>query len=169
MFDVIFSHGKESGPWGTKIRQLANTAQSLGCRVDSLDYRHTMDPDERVLQLTEYLRDKHPAHTVLVGSSMGGYVTLQATQQFAAAGAFVLAPAIYMPGYEHKAPRHVIDNLTIVHGWHDDIIPVEHSIRFATGQCCTLHLVNDDHRLVGCLNTLEVWFRHYLQSLLHRV
>ena len=166
MLDVIFSHGKESGPWGTKIRQLADTAQALGCQVDSLDYRHTMDPDVRVTQLVDYLQGKDPTRTLLVGSSMGGYVTLQASQQFAALGAFVLAPAIYMPGYEHKAPQQVIRNLTIVHGWQDDIIPIEHSIRFATAQRCTLHVVDDDHRLIGALDTIDTWFRHYLERVL---
>lgn len=166
MLDVIFSHGKESGPWGTKIRQLAETAQALGCRVDSLDYRNTMDPDQRVAQLTAYLRDQPPAQTVLVGSSMGGYVTLQAAKNFAAAGVFVLAPAIYMPGYEHTAPQDTIDNLAIIHGWRDDVIPVEHSIRFATTQRCTLHVVDDDHRLIDRLVTIDAWFRHYLENLL---
>lgn len=169
MLDVVFSHGKESGPWGTKIRQLSDTAETLGCRVDSLDYRHTVDPDQRVVQLTDYLQDKTPAQTVLVGSSMGGYVTLQAAKNFAAAGVFVLAPAIYMPGYEHTAPRVRIPNLAMVHGWQDDIIPVEHSIRFATDQRCTLHLVDDDHRLIHSLDTLDAWFRHYLQDLLSKL
>lgn len=27
---VIFNHGKESGPWGTKIKVLAKTAEALG-------------------------------------------------------------------------------------------------------------------------------------------
>ncbi|HCL11884.1 MAG TPA: alpha/beta hydrolase, partial [Alteromonas sp.] len=30
---VIFSHGKESGPWGTKIRVLANIAEEMGCQI----------------------------------------------------------------------------------------------------------------------------------------
>ncbi|MFT6901716.1 MAG: hypothetical protein ACJAXS_001915 [Colwellia sp.] len=35
---VIFSHGKESGPWGSKITKLANVAKELGFGVDSIDY-----------------------------------------------------------------------------------------------------------------------------------
>ena len=36
---VIFSHGKESGPWGSKIRALADVAERLGAQVMSVDYR----------------------------------------------------------------------------------------------------------------------------------
>lgn len=165
MVEVVFSHGKESGPWGTKIRQLADTATALGCAVHSIDYSDTMDPDVRAERLANYLSDKRPEHTVLVGSSMGGYVTLQATKGFAAAGVFVLAPAIYMPGYEDKAPHQPINNLTMVHGWHDDIIPVDHSIRFAKAQQCTLHLVNDDHRLIDSLPSVNGWFQQFLQPM----
>ena len=35
---VYFSHGKESGPWGSKIKRLANIAKEHGCSVDSIDY-----------------------------------------------------------------------------------------------------------------------------------
>ena len=35
---IIFSHGKESGPWGTKIKRLANVAKRLNCSVESIDY-----------------------------------------------------------------------------------------------------------------------------------
>lgn len=33
------------------------------------------------------------------------------------------------------------------HGWDDEVIPCEHSIRFARLRGCTLHLVPGNHRL----------------------
>lgn len=36
---VVFSHGKESGPWGSKIQALAKVAERLGGDVISVDYR----------------------------------------------------------------------------------------------------------------------------------
>jgi hypothetical protein len=36
---VVFSHGQESGPWGTKISAMAEVAKSEGWSVDSVDYR----------------------------------------------------------------------------------------------------------------------------------
>ena len=50
---VYFSHGKESGPWGTKIRRLAPIAEAAGYRVESIDYTDTMDPDRRAARLSQ--------------------------------------------------------------------------------------------------------------------
>ena len=68
---VYFSHGKESGPWGTKIRFLADIAEEMGCQVESIDYSATQDPEERVALLKETLPADEP-EIILVGSSMGG-------------------------------------------------------------------------------------------------
>ena len=35
---VLFAHGKESGPWGSKIQHLAAIAQCLGAQVVSRNY-----------------------------------------------------------------------------------------------------------------------------------
>ena len=45
---VIFSHGKESGPWGSKIAAMAEVARSEGFEADSVDYRGVDDPADRV-------------------------------------------------------------------------------------------------------------------------
>jgi len=45
---IYFSHGKESGPWGTKIRRLAAVARRVGWQVTSPDYTATHNPDARV-------------------------------------------------------------------------------------------------------------------------
>lgn len=36
---VVFSHGKESEPWGSKFQALAAIAQRHGSQVISVDYR----------------------------------------------------------------------------------------------------------------------------------
>ncbi|MGX5914728.1 alpha/beta hydrolase [Aliidiomarina sp. Khilg15.8] len=163
MQPVIFSHGKESGPWGTKIKRLADSARRLGHAVESIDYSDTMDADVRSQRLLDYLKVEQISRPILVGSSMGGYVALQAAKQLDISACFVLAPAIYMPGYESNAPTQPLTNLEIVHGWADEIIPVEHSIRFAKEQECTLHLVNDDHRLIQSLDMIDQYFVTFLQ------
>jgi len=66
---VYFSHGKESGPWGTKITSLANIAKADDCDVESIDYSDTFDPDIRAEQLVNPLK-KEPGDFILVGSSM---------------------------------------------------------------------------------------------------
>ncbi len=48
MTTVIFSHGQESGPWGTKIQAMAETVKSIGCEADSIDYQGIANPTDRV-------------------------------------------------------------------------------------------------------------------------
>ena len=99
MTTVIFSHGQESGPWGTKIRAMAERVRELGCEADSIDYQGIADPTERVDKLIAECGDVYDT-LILVGSSMGGHVATVAAGRLKAAGLFVLAPAYYVPGYE---------------------------------------------------------------------
>ena len=43
-FTVVFSHGKESGPWGRKITAMAAWWAIWGSAVESVDYRGMDDP-----------------------------------------------------------------------------------------------------------------------------
>src|SRR5262249_9751891 len=89
---VVFSHGKEAGPWGTKISALAEIARAEGYEVDSVDYRGIEDPHQRVTRLLAYCRD-FQGRLVLVGSSMGGHVSTAASRLLRTAGLFLMAPA----------------------------------------------------------------------------
>ena len=48
---VVFSHGKESGPWGSKITAMAAVVRDLGSALESVDYRGLDDPGDRVRKL----------------------------------------------------------------------------------------------------------------------
>lgn len=161
---VIFSHGKESGPWGSKITKLAHTAKSLGFDVDSIDYSNTLNPDERVNKLNAYL-EQETQPFILVGSSMGGYVSLVTSKQHNALGIFLLAPALYMPDYASQSYESLCHNIEIVHGWSDDIIPVEHSIQYAKKANSTLHLIDGDHRLNSSIDKVIELFTAFLKKL----
>ena len=50
---VVFSHGQESGPWGTKIKMMSDLAFSIGCEVKSVDYQGIEAADDRVLKLID--------------------------------------------------------------------------------------------------------------------
>src|SRR5665213_1774556 len=77
---VVFSHGKESGPWGAKISAMAAVVRDLGLAVDSIDYRGIEDPGQRVEKLvTAGAALNGPL--VLVGSSMGGHVAAAAVSR----------------------------------------------------------------------------------------
>ena len=52
--------------------------------------------------------------------------------------------------------------IEIIHGWSDDIIPVEHSIKYAEQTQCTLHLIDGDHRLNSSLHQVIELFNVFL-------
>jgi predicted esterase len=138
---VVLSHGKESGPLGTKIQTLMTVAKRHGAQVMSVDYREypagvvhdqnrAGEAERRVAQL---LSIKLPEHErlVLVGSSMGGYVSTVASQHLKPGGLFLLAPAFYLPGYAQQDLVANAKRICVVHGWRDDVVPPVNSIRFA--------------------------------------
>ena len=161
MTTVVFSHGQESGPWGTKIRAMAGLARSLGCRADSIDYQGIADPAQRVQKLLDEAAGIDD-RLILVGSSMGGHVATAAAEALGAAGLFVLAPAFFMPGFEALTPAAPALAISIVHGWHDDVVPVENSIRFAAGCAATLHIVDGDHRLTANIDEINDYLRLFI-------
>lgn len=162
---VCFSHGQESGPWGTKIRALATIARDRGHAVESLDYQGMADPVARARKLVEWCRAQ-PAPAILVGSSMGGYVALAAASEAGAAGLFLMAPALYVPGYEAiPVPPPPSCRVTIVHGWRDDVLPWSGSTRYGEQAGARVVLVPDDHRLVQDLPGLGRLFGLFLDEL----
>ena len=160
---VCFSHGKESGPWGTKIKRLAKIAENMACGVESIDYTDTMNPDLRVERLLGVLANEKDEF-ILVGSSMGGYVSLVASQELHAEAIFLMAPALYIPGYERQEYRSRCSHIEIVHGWSDDVIPAENSIRYAKEADCTLHLISGDHPLNSSLEVVAGLFERFLEQ-----
>ena len=161
---VYFSHGQESGPWGTKITAMAETVRALGCRSESVDYQGIEDPTERVAKLVEICGDVEEP-LILIGSSMGGHVATAAAAAVSAVGLFVLAPAYYMEGHEQLTPPAPDIPLVIVHGWRDDVVPVENSIRYARECLATLHIVNGDHRLTANIDEINYYLRRFVVEL----
>lgn len=173
---IVFSHGKESGPNGSKIQRLAKVGSDAGAQVLSVDYSGMDDPELRVQKLLSY---DLPAHDqmILVGSSMGGYVSTVASEPLSAKGhlvkgLFLLAPAFYLAdvqvasAYAVYEPKPIAETVEIVHGWDDDVVPVEHSIKFAQQHKAALHILDSDHRLNSVLPQLEVLFSEFLKRCL---
>lgn len=162
---VCFSHGKESGPWGSKIKSLAKVAEKCGFAVESIDYRGIADPDERVSKLLAW-SPVVAGGLVLVGSSMGSYVAAVAATKIEPDGLFLLAPAIAVPGFgKVQNPLPKAQHCAIIHGWQDEIIPPELIIDYARRHDLSLHLLPGDHRLMEVLPAIEVLFESFLVSL----
>jgi pimeloyl-ACP methyl ester carboxylesterase len=142
---ILFSHGLEGSQWGTKIMAMAEVARRYQLQVDSIDYSK-LETAARVQRLLEVCRQLS-GEVILVGSSLGAHVATAVSSQVATRGLYLLAPAFFMPGFEQYTPEPAHCPVTIVHGWNDDVVPVDNSIRFARQHHCTLHVIDGDHRL----------------------
>jgi len=161
---IIFSHGKDSEPWGAKITALATVARDSGYQAESVDYRGMDDPRERVSALLKFAKPLN-AKPVLVGSSLGGHIATAASIELQAAGLFLMAPAFYMPGFEQYTPKPAACPITIIHGWNDDIVPVDNSIRYAREHRATLHVIDSDHRMTAQIDMIVACFNLFLRNL----
>lgn len=54
-----------------------------------------------------------------------------------------------------------------MHGWGDDVIPVENSIKYGRLAKCGVYLIDGDHRLNNALNELRLLFYKFLQKTKH--
>jgi len=167
---VIFSHGHLSSPTSNKIVELAPVARARGFQVEAIDYRDLRDdPVGRVQRLIRHLEQlDQPA--VLVGSSMGGYVSLAAAEHIPVSGLFLMAPALFLEHYVdggvvpetyHPKTRHV----SIVHGWQDKVIPWRNSLKFAEQARARLHLLEAGHDLNECLPSIAACLKGFLHEL----
>jgi pimeloyl-ACP methyl ester carboxylesterase len=71
-----------------------------------------------------------------------------------------------MPGLERYTPQDVAMPTAIVHGWHDAVVPVENSIRWAREHRATLHVLDSDHRMEDQITIICVLLRVYLGGLM---
>ncbi|WP_246125679.1 alpha/beta hydrolase [Geobacter argillaceus] len=131
--------------------------------MQSIDYTCTTNPDERVEILLDSVTPTDKP-LILVGSSMGGYVSVVASRVIRPRGLFLLAPALYLPGHGVQEPVPFAETIEIVHGWGDDIVPPENSIRFARLYRTTLHMIDGDHPLNGQVDVIGEWFERYLKA-----
>lgn len=163
---IQFVHGKESGPWGRKIQYLAKIAEEEGFAIESFNYLDLDSPFARVSRLVEKSEKRAP--DILVGSSMGGWVAATATVSMDVKGLFLMAPAFYMDDYPAHQMNCTGERIRIVHGWHDSVIPVSHSIQFGKEHACSVLLLDDDHRLAQKLPEIGTYFREFLQQAMSR-
>jgi len=158
---VVFSHGKDAEPWGSKIVALAERARERGYSVESVDYRGIDSVEARLDKLLAACAGL-PAAPVLVGSSLGAFLAAAASRRVAASRLFLMAPAVDLPGLP-TLPEMAACPTTVVHGWRDEVVPVEKGIALARAQRATLHVVDDDHRLHASLPRIAQWFDEFLR------
>jgi fermentation-respiration switch protein FrsA (DUF1100 family) len=75
-----------------------------------------------------------------------------------------MAPAFHVAGFERVPPAPACP-VTIVHGWRDDVVPWEGSVRYAAPAHVRLVLVDGDHRLTANLRELSEIFAMFLREI----
>ncbi|MGA8277394.1 MAG: alpha/beta hydrolase [Rhodanobacteraceae bacterium] len=165
---VILSHGLDSGPRATKVSALAEIAETLGWNSVRPDYR-SIDAERNARSIDARIAHalaQTPAEGRIVfgGSSMGAFVSGLSSLARACEGLFLLALPIEIEGV---ARRFVAANVrtTLIHGWGDELCPVDATIAFARERGDTLHLVADDHRLSHHVDYCAQVFREFLLGL----
>ncbi|MFP3976513.1 YqiA/YcfP family alpha/beta fold hydrolase [Marinobacter sp. KMM 10035] len=162
---IFLSHGMESGPGGTKIQALKALAESFeDVRAHAIDHRSTKDPATRLTQMQDAIAASgaDPRNIILAGSSMGGWVCAQTSEQTPFLGCFLLAPALAMEGYPQSSPRIQAKHVQIIHGWDDDVVPPMPVIELARKQGLPALLLPDGHRLANSLERITKEFQGFL-------
>ena len=169
----ILSHGFESGPDATKVTALAEAAERLGWSHERPDYtdldarREVSELGDvparlqRLLQLAQAAAARGPL--VLAGSSLGAWISSQASLQVPLLGLFLMAPPIW-PGEKHAMQAAQVP-VSILHGWHDELIPAQQVVDWAQARNARLLLVDDSHRLSDHVDASADAFAAFLQAL----
>lgn len=158
---LVMSHGLDSSPDSRKIQWLTPLAVQAGWRVVAPDYGDR-SAEQRIDLLRDLVNTQAPDHCALSGSSMGGVVSVLAAQQLSLEGLFLMVPAVHWPGYEHLDYTVQVPVIEVVHGWDDDVVPLERVQRWASSHRAPLHILNDTHELQNSRQSLELLFTHFL-------
>ncbi len=169
----ILSHGFESGPDATKVTALAAAAGRLGWSHERPDYTRfdalrDAGPLGDVAARMQALLDLATARAadgplVLAGSSLGAWIAGQVSLRVPTAGVFLMAPPVRLNAAHPLDAARV--PTTVVHGWHDELIPAADVVAWAGARRARLLLVDDDHRLTGHVEASAHAFAALLEQL----
>ena len=170
----ILSHGFESGPDATKVTALAEVATRLGWTSERPDYTdldaclavsNVGDVPARLQRLLD-LAGRAVARggpVVLAGSSLGAYISAIASLQVPTRALFLMVPPLRM------GPMPALDAAavptSVVHAWHDELIPAAGVIEWSRLRSARLLLVDDSHRLSAHVDATARAFAELLESL----
>ena len=164
---LILSHGLHSSPDATKVSALSAIAEPLGFSSVRPDYRD-LDAsgdvrriDERIARLVKHAPSGAPV--VLAGSSMGAFASGLASLDLNCVGLFLMALPVEIPGYARRFAAARVPT-ALVHGWRDELCPVDDAIAFARAREDEIVLVRDDHRLSNHVDFVAEQFSRFLRQ-----
>lgn len=148
---IIFAHGMEGTPNGSKIRSL----RKAGFEVLAPDFQG-MNLQQRVSLLQSVCEEHQERRPLLAGSSYGGLTASIIAMRMPNAfrGLLLCAPALHLiePPVDDETVLIAPTGLktAIIHGIDDDIVPLSCSIEYAErsgNDIVAFHRVSDGHRL----------------------
>ena len=164
---LILSHGLHSSPDATKVSALAAIAEPMGFASVRPDYRD-LDAsgdvrriDERIARLVDHAPKGAPV--ILAGSSMGAFASGLASLELNCVGLFLMALPLAIPGYARRFEAKRVPT-ALVHGWRDELCPVDDAIAFARERGDEIVLVRDDHRLSAHVDFVAENFARFLRQ-----
>ena len=164
---LILSHGLHSSPDATKVSALAAIAEPMGFASVRPDYRD-LDAsgdvrriDERIARLVDHAPKGAPV--ILAGSSMGAFASGLASLELNCVGLFLMALPLAIPGYARRFEAKRVPT-ALVHGWSDELCPVDGAIAFARARSDEIVLVRDDHRLSEHVDFVAENFARFLRQ-----
>jgi pimeloyl-ACP methyl ester carboxylesterase len=163
---IVLSHGLESGPDATKVSALAKVADELGfdnVRPDYRDLDSARDVrriDERIARIGQHAPASRPV--ILAGSSMGAFTSALASVPLDCVGLFLIALPVAIPRYSRRFEAKRVPT-ALVHGWQDELCPVDAALDFARSRGDAITLVHDDHRLSAHVDFIAEQFRLFLR------
>jgi predicted alpha/beta-hydrolase family hydrolase len=167
---IILSHGSDSSPDATKVSALAALAESQGWHTQRPDYRtddargHAGSVAPRIARLRATI-EALDAPPLLVGSSMGAFVSGLVSLDVPVAGLLLLATPSGIPGYARAFDlRREVPTL-LIHGWRDDVCPLAGVQAFAAQRRLPLLVLDDDHRLTASMDVIAAQFSTMLDRL----
>ncbi|MEP6899635.1 MAG: alpha/beta hydrolase [Rhodanobacter sp.] len=167
---IILSHGSDSSPEATKVSALAALAESLGWQTQRPDYRdddargHAGSVAPRVARLRATV-EALAVPPLLVGSSMGAFVSGLVSLDVPVAGLLLLATPSAIPGYARAFDLRAGVPTLLIHGWRDEVCPLPGVHAFAARRRLPLLVLDDDHRLMSSMDTIVVQFRYMLDQM----
>lgn len=166
---VILSHGSDSSPQATKVSVLAALAESVGWSTQRPDYSdddargHIASISPRISRLRATI-EALSTPPLLVGSSMGAFVSALVSLDVPVAGLLLLATPSAIPGYPRRLEmRHGVPTI-LVHGWRDDVCAVAGVQDYAARHRVPLLVLDDDHRLGSSMDFIQQQFRLLLEQ-----
>jgi predicted alpha/beta-hydrolase family hydrolase len=167
---IILSHGLNADPDATKVSLLAAQAEAQGWQTQRPDYR---DDDARgidgcVSPRIARLRatiEAMPTPPLLVGSSMGAFVSGLASLDVPVLGLLLLATPSTIPGYARAFDLRSGVPTMLIHGWRDDVCQPAGVQMLAAQRRLPLLMLDDDHRLGASMDAISLQFQRLLDQL----